>query len=108
MADASVPLATTDVSVPLGRAPGRCGEVTEFDYVAVTTLRDLAIRDQRHDPDYDRLGQFWVSSRKLEIPMRSGLPRRPPARMLCVAWVDGGIDGLQAMSLPDDWGPPER
>jgi hypothetical protein len=119
--DARVPLVRTGVSAALGRAPGRCGEVTEFAFVAVTTLRDLGFDDQKDDPDYDRLGQFWVTAQKLAIPKPSALPvhripgwgakpmglrNRPPARMMCVAWAGGDAAGTITLALPDDWAPP--
>ena len=119
--EASVPLVRTNVSAPRGRAPGRCGEVTEFAFVAVTTLRHLGFDDQKDDPDYDRLGRFWVTAQKLPIPMPSALPvhripgwrpnpmgvrNRPPARMMCVEWADGGAVGMVTLALPDDWAPP--
>ncbi len=121
--DASVPLVGTDVRAPLGRAPGRCGEVTQFAFVIVGTLRDLGFDDQKDDPDYDRLGQFWVTAQKLAIPKPMGLPdlahripgwgakpmglpNRPPARMMCVEWADGDAVGMSTLALPDDWTPP--
>lgn len=122
--DASVPLVGTDVRAPLGRAPGRCGEFTQFAFVIVGTLRDLGFDDQQDDPDYDRPGQFWVTAQKLAIRMPVGLPNvlnripgrkrpmpmrlpdRPPARLMCVEWADGNDVGMSTLTLPDDWSPP--
>ena len=95
-----------DVSVPLGRAPGLCGEVTEFGYIAVTTLRKLGFVEFRADLDYNRLGRFWVTAEALDIPMPREVPGRPPARMLCVEWADGNVVGMETMALPDDWAVP--
>lgn len=102
----AAPDVMTDVTVPLGRAPGRCGEVTEFEYVAVTTLRELGFEDQRDDPDFNRRGRFWVTAEELDIPMPPGTPSRPPARMLCVEWADGNPVGMVTQALPDAWIPP--
>jgi hypothetical protein len=126
----SIALPTDDprVTAPRGQAPGHCGEVTEFAYVGVSTLRGLGFDDTfgEFGDDFDRRGRFWVTLEALGREpalgaeeaaaaravggrsMRAQAPDRPAQRMLCVTWSDGNPIGMMEMATPDDWSPPSR
>ena len=118
----------SSVTAPLGHAPGRCGEVTEFAYVGDSTLRLLGFDDSTgaFGDDFNRPGRFWVTLVPVNVepsfdagaaaarrreerglpPMPVRPPERPGLRMLCVAWADGDPRGLVEMAIPADWSPP--
>lgn len=100
-------VAACSTALPLGSAPGICGQAREFAFVGETTLAEFGFEQLENDPDYRRPGRFWVTAEALPIPVPSGAPPRPPERMLCVEWLDGRPDiGLRSMSVPRDWVAP--
>jgi hypothetical protein len=79
-------------------APGKCAQTTQFAYVGISTLTQLGF-GQSEDLDYRRPGKFWITYG----PISTKLPGVPAKRMLCVTWLDGRSEGLQAMDVPDAW-----
>jgi hypothetical protein len=79
-------------------APGQCAQTRQFAYVGVSTLTQLGF-GQSDDPDYRRPGKFWITYG----PVATNLPGVGAKRMLCVTWLDGRSEGLQAMDVPDGW-----